>query len=201
MYLSNKKDPAQTVSKIMIVLSDILKRSERKRVLQMIKIREKRRIGLMEEYKKCLDVMSELFAKDFTFNLATAKENCPSVRVVDTFYDNEVFWIVTYAKSNKVKELEVNPNVALCNNLYSFTGKAYNAGHPLDKANKEIRDKLIIVFKNWYFLHNNEDDKNMCYVKFVPESGFFYKDSTGFKVDFLNKEVEKFPFESHIEGI
>lgn len=155
----------------------------------------------MNQYDKSLDVMTELFSKDLPFYLATAKDDNPSVRVVDTYYENEVFWIVTYRQSNKVKEIEGNPNVSLCSNLYSFRGKAYYAGHPLKEENKVIREKLIDVFKNWYFLHNNEKDENMCYVKFIPEKGFFYKDGTGYKINFIDKEVDSFPFESHIEGL
>ncbi len=152
-------------------------------------------------YEECLGVMTGLFGKDFMFSFATVKDNLPSVRVVDTYYDNEAFWIVTYSKSNKVIEIESNANVALCKNLYTFKGKAFNVGHPLDVKNREIREKLIKVFEPWYFLHNNEKDINMCYVKFVPETGFFYKDGTGYKANFMNKEAEKFPFESHIDGM
>lgn len=155
----------------------------------------------MSEYQQCLEIMTNLFSKDFPFNFATAKGNMPAVRVVDTYYDNEAFWIVTYSKSNKVIEIESNPNAALCSNLYSFKGKAFNVGHPLKESNKRIREKLIKVFESWYFIHNDENDENMCYVKFVPESGFFYKDGTGYKVNYVNKEVKKSLFESHIEGV
>lgn len=153
----------------------------------------------MSDYMASLKVLEDLFSKDCTFNMATAKDNVPSVRVVDTYFDSGVFWIVTYANSNKVIELESNPNMALCDNLYSFKGKGYNTGHPLDAQNSEIREKLIKVFEPWYFAHNNEAHKNMCYVKFIPEKGFFFKDGTGYKADFEKKEVEAFPFESHLD--
>ncbi len=153
----------------------------------------------MSMYEQSLEIMKELFSKDFTFSFATAKDNIPSVRVVDTYYDNEAFWIVTYSKSNKVIEIESNPNAALCSDLYSFKGKAFNVGHPLNENNKEIREKLIKAFQPWYFKANNEDDENMCYLKFVPEEGFFYKNGTGYKPNFINKEVKKFPFETHID--
>lgn len=148
----------------------------------------------MNVYEKSIQVLTELFSKDCTFSLATVKEDMPAVRVVDTYYENGVFWIVTYAKSNKVNEITANPKVALCNNFYSFKGKAFNVGHPLDKANQEIREKLIEVFKPWYFAHNNEDDENMCYVKVELENGFFYKDGKGYKVQFTDKNAEEFPF-------
>jgi uncharacterized pyridoxamine 5'-phosphate oxidase family protein len=138
--------------------------------------------------------MEELFAKDYQFALATSKDNIPSLRFIDTFYDNENFYVVTYSKSQKVKEMEKNPSVSLCNKLYRFSGIATNIGHPLKPENRELREKLIKVFEPWYFAHNNEKDENMCYVKIKPASGFFYKDGTGFKVDFLNQKAEEFPF-------
>lgn len=152
----------------------------------------------MEAFEKSLKVMNELFARDYQFALATANNDIPSVRFVDTFYDNGCFYIVTYAKSNKVREIEINKNVSLCNKLYSFKGVAYNQGHPLEPQNREIREKLISAFEPWYFKHNNENDENMCYVKVELTNGFLYKDGTGFKVDFIARDAEEFPFDFDI---
>jgi Uncharacterized stress protein (general stress protein 26) len=148
----------------------------------------------MTTYEKSLKVLKELFAKDYQFALATSKDNIPSVRFIDTFYDNGAFYIVSYAKSQKVKEIEDNPEISMCNKLYRFSGKAYNIGHPLLEVNQEIREKLIKVFEPWYFAHNNESDENMCYVKIELKQGFFYKDGHGYKVDFENEQAEEFPF-------
>lgn len=152
-------------------------------------------------FEKSLEVLSQLFARDFTFVFATVQDNEPSQRVVDTFYDDGVFWIVTYALSNKVKELEKNPHVSLCNTFHIFKGTAYNQGHPLKVGNAAIRQKLVKVFEPWYFAHNNEDDEHMCYVKVIPEAGFFHKDGTGYKVDFIHKTAEAFPFSPEIDMI
>jgi uncharacterized pyridoxamine 5'-phosphate oxidase family protein len=152
----------------------------------------------MDVYKKCLKVMEELFEKDYQFAFATSKDNIPSVRFVDTLYDNESFYIVTYNRSQKVRELELNQNVCLCNKLYSFSGVAHNIGHPSRPENSVIRSKLVKAFEAWYFKHNNEDDENMCYVKVDLIHGFFYKDGIGYKVDFTTQEVTEFPFESDI---
>lgn len=149
----------------------------------------------MTVYENGLNVLEELFAKDYQFALATSKDNIPSVRFVDTFYDNGAFYIVSYAKSQKVKEIEKNSEVSLCNKLYRFTGAAYNIGHPLSEQNRGIREKLIKAFEPWYFAHNNENDESMCYVKIELKQGFFYKDGTGYKADFINKKAEEFPFE------
>lgn len=152
----------------------------------------------MTIFKESLRVLADLFGKDCTFVLATVKDSIPSARVVDTYFDQGVFWIVTYAKSKKVIEIMDNPNVALCNQFHTFQGKATNMGHPLNEDNQEIREKLIQVFAPWYFAHNNENDEYMCYVKIKPETGFFHKDGTGYKVNFQQKNVESFPFTPEI---
>lgn len=149
----------------------------------------------MDNYEKALQTMNELFAKDCQFAMATVKGNTPSVRIVDTFFEDGSFYVVTYSKSQKVQELEENSQVSLCNEFYRFSGNAYNIGHPLLLENTAIREKLIKVFEPWYFAHNNENDENMCYVKIELEEGFFYKDKIGYKVNFKLKEAEQFPFD------
>jgi general stress protein 26 len=148
----------------------------------------------MTIYAKSLKVLEEVFSKDYQFALATSKDNIPSVRFVDTYYDDCAFYIVTYAKSRKVIDIEKNPEISMCNKLYRFNGIARNIGHPLLKENLIIREKLIKVFEPWYFAHNDEDDENMCYVKIELKQGFFYKEGTGYNVDFEKREAKEFPF-------
>lgn len=155
----------------------------------------------MTLYEKSLVILDELFGKDFIFSLATVNEDKPSIRVIDTYYEEGALWGVTYALSNKVMAIEKNPNVALCNMFYSFNGKAFNMGHPLKEENKAIREKLIKVFEPWYFAHNNEADAHMCYIKIELEAGFFHKDGRGYKINFLEQSVEDFPFEPQLVEI
>lgn len=148
----------------------------------------------MSKYENAMAVMEELFSKDCTFALATSNDTRPSVRMIDTYYENGSFYVVTYAGSDKVKDLEVNNKVALCSEGYRFEGSAFVIGHPLAPENSRIRETLIQIFEPWYFKHNNEKDEAMCYVKIDLESGFFYKDGTGYKVDYVNRTAEAFPF-------
>lgn len=153
----------------------------------------------MDAYETAIAVMKELFSRDYQFALATAKDHVPSLRFVDSYFDGSCFYIVTYGQSQKVKEIRENSSVALCGRkLHSFSGKAYDIGHPLKPENAEIREKLIEVFENWYFRHNNEADENMCYVRIEPGSGFFHKNGKGYKVDFVNRTAEEFPFDFDI---
>lgn len=102
----------------------------------------------MGTYEKALQTMNVLFSKDYQFAMATVKDNVPSVRFVDTFYEDGSFYVVTYSNSKKVQELKDNSQLSLCNKLYSFSGNAYNIGHPLLLENREIREKLIKVFEH-----------------------------------------------------
>ena len=154
----------------------------------------------MTNYEESLEVLKSLFAKDCQFALATVSDQTPSIRIVDTFYDEVGFYIVTHAKSRKVVELMHSPNVALCHDLYRFSGTAKNIGHPLNEDNLKIRETLTKVFAPWYFAHNDENDENMCFVKVELKEGFYYKDGKGFKVDFINQVAEVFPFNFDIDA-
>ena len=148
----------------------------------------------MDNYKNAITLMEELFSRDYQFAMATTVNNIPTLRFIDTYFDNGAFYAVTYANTNKVKEIAVNPNVALCSRMgYSFCGKAYNIGHPLLPENSEIRSKLIKAFEAWYFEHNNEDD-DICILKIVPERGFVHEDGIGYNIDFIGKMAKTSPF-------
>ncbi len=93
--------------------------------------------------------MDELFTRDCQFSLATAKDNIPSVRVVDTYYDNQCFYLVTYGTSKKVKELEHNKHISLCNKLYNFSGFAYNIGWIFwRRKQRNFLLNLILLLRN-----------------------------------------------------
>lgn len=148
----------------------------------------------MESYEKALILMDELFGKDCIFALATIREGKPEVRNVDAYYTDGAFWVVTYAASRKAKAVEASHDIEMCRDSFSFTGKAVNAGHPLNEENAEIRKKLIKAFEPWYFKHNDENDTGMCYLKIIPERGFIYGGGMGYKIDFINKTAVEFPF-------
>ncbi len=149
----------------------------------------------MNEYEKAIQVMTEMFGRDYQFALATINGNAPYQRYVDTYFDGECFYVVAYGLSQKVRDIRRNPNVSLCTrNAHSFSGGAEVIGHPKDRHNAAIREKLIDVFEKWYFLHNNEDDDNLCYIRIKPQEGFFHKDGTGYTVDFVNKTAKAVPF-------
>jgi len=149
----------------------------------------------MDTYEKGLRAMEALFGRDYQFALATAANGTPSVRFVDTFYNDGCFYIVSHAGSRKVKEIQANPAVSLCSRkMHAFSGTAENIGHPLKPENAALREGLIEVFKPWYFRHNNEADAGMCYLRVTPETGFVHIGGVGYKMDFMHHTAREFPF-------
>ena len=149
----------------------------------------------MSEFETAIRIMKHLFGRDYQFTLSTAKDNIPSSRMVDTFFDGESFYVVTHRQSRKVTEIENNPNVSLCGRkMHAFSGQAYNIGHPLKPENAAVRSLLIEAFEPWYFKHNDESDENMCFLRISPTAGFFHADGTGYRINFTKRNVNAFPF-------
>ncbi|VEU80587.1 hypothetical protein [Haploplasma axanthum] len=103
-----------------------------------------------------------------TISLSKGKNGkvMPSVRDVDAYYEDGVFYVVTYALSNKMLESKKNENVAFSVNFENISGQgvAENLGWVLDPKNSELRTKLRTVFAAWYDEANNEQDVNFCYL-------------------------------------
>jgi hypothetical protein len=127
-------------------------------------------MSMFEEGFKLLD---EKFGKgkDNIIALATiAREPSangsprPVVRGVDAYYEDGVFYVMTYAKSNKMLQIAINPEVSVSSSTEMFTasGTGENLGWVLDPKNEIIRNKLRRAFAAWYDKANNEQDENCC---------------------------------------
>jgi len=50
-------------------------------------------------------IMNERFSKDNVIALATVDGDIPAVRYVNAYYENGAFYVITYALSNKMKQI------------------------------------------------------------------------------------------------
>ena len=92
---------------------------------------------------------------------ATVEHEMPYVRNVNAYYEDGSFYIITYALSNKIKQIEKNPNVAIAGDWFTAHGKGNNLGYFGKEENRIIAEKLKIVFAEWIDNgHNNFDDEN-----------------------------------------
>lgn len=149
-----------------------------------------------KEFEKLNKKLIRQFGKDRNMALATSFEDVPTIRIVDTYYWNSSFYIVTHESSEKVKQIMKNKYVSLCTNTHEFQGEAIHIGHPLDEKNKEIRALLTDAFSNWYFAHNDESDPKMCYVQVKLNTASTHFNKIGYEVDFNTQAVTRFPLEA-----
>jgi len=124
-------------------------------------------------YEEGLQLIEEKFGngKDNVISLATIAlepnpqgKPRPVVRSVDAYYEEGTFYVVTNAKSNKMKQIALNSEVSIagCFEMFTANGVGENLGWVLDPKNVEIRTKLRTAFAEWYDMANNEKDENCC---------------------------------------
>ncbi len=100
--------------------------------------------------KETAEIMDERFGCDTLLSVATVEEGRPFVRIVNSYYEDGAFYVVTYAKSNKMRQIAKNPAVAICGEWFTAHGTGENLGHVRAKENEEIMSKLRTVFAEWY---------------------------------------------------
>lgn len=104
-------------------------------------------------------IMLSRFDKDSLISLATAVDGIPSVRTVDAFYEDGSFYVLTYADSGKMKQIEQNPTVAISGEWFTAHGTGENLGWFGAAENTRLAAKMRQVFAEWINNgHNNFDD-------------------------------------------
>lgn len=151
---------------------------------------------MTKQFERANKILAREFGKNRKMYLATSFDEVPSVRIVNTFYWNRSFYIVTHETSEIVQQIIKNKNVSICATAsnHKFQGEAINIGHPLKEENKEIRDILTNAFSSGYFEQYDESDPKICYVQVKVNEAFTYANKIGYKVDFRTDEVRSFPF-------
>ena len=71
---------------------------------------------------KTKEIMKERFGKDQIIAIATVQDGKPYVRNVDGYYEDGAFYVITYALSNKMKQIEENPHVAISGDWFTAHG-------------------------------------------------------------------------------
>ena len=135
--------------------------------------------------KEAEKIMMERFGKDSIISLATASENIPYVRSVNAFYQDRAFYVLTYGKSNKIKQIAVNPNVAISGDWFTAHGKGVNLGYFGKPENKAVANRMREVFAEWIDNgHNNFEDVNTCILKIELTKGVLFSHGTKYEIDF-----------------
>ena len=132
-----------------------------------------------------LSILNERFHKDSLVSLATSVNNQPYVRTVDAFFEEDSFYVITYALSDKMKQIEVNPRIGLSGEWFSAKGIGENLGYFHKKENREIAKKLQVAFSCWIDnVHNNFQDENTIILKIKLTEGILFSHGKRFDIDF-----------------
>lgn len=127
----------------------------------------------MSDFAEGYRLLEEKFGKgrDNVISLATiAREPNgdgsprPVVRGVNAYYEDGVFYVTTHEKSNKMRQIGVNPavSIASCEEMFTACGVGENLGWVLEAKNAELRTKLRAAFAPWYDSANKEEDRHCC---------------------------------------
>jgi len=156
----------------------------------------------MNKYEEGMAILEEKFGnnKDNVISLATIALEAtadgkprPVVRDVDAYYEDGVFYVITYAKSAKMRQIAQNNEVAIavCFEWFTASGIGENLGWALDPKNAEIRPKMRSAFAKWYDMANNENDENCCYLAIRLTSGIININHHEklYHMDFANKSA------------
>jgi len=131
------------------------------------------------------EILIDRFGKDNIIALATAVDGTPFVRYVNAFYYDRAFYVLTYGLSNKIKQIEKNPIVAIAGDWFNAHGIGVNLGWFGSEENKEMANKIRIIFAEWIDNgHNNFDDVNTCILRIELTQGRLLSHGTCYQIDF-----------------
>lgn len=131
------------------------------------------------------EIMNERFHKDSLIAFATMDGDIPSVRTVNSYYEDGCFYTVTYALSGKIQQISKNPVVAVCGDWFTGHGIGENLGWIRLAGNEVLATKLRNAFASWHDNgHTNEEDPNTVILRIRLTDGVLLHHGTRFDIDF-----------------
>ena len=135
--------------------------------------------------KEAETIMEERFGGDTVIALATSENDLPSVRYVNTFYEDGAFYVLTYALSNKMKQLRTNPSAAIAAEWFTANAVGENLGFFSRKENEEIARKMKVRFREWIDNgHSDLTDENTVILKLRLTNGVLFSHGTRYDLLF-----------------
>lgn len=138
-----------------------------------------------EKMSKAIQIMDERFGHDTLISVATIEGSIPSVRIVNSLYENGSFYTITHALSNKMKQIHTNSAVAICGEWFTAHGVGENLGYVCDERNTVIAEKLRKAFAEWYSNgHTDESDPNTIILRIRLTDAILLSHGTRYDIDF-----------------
>lgn len=125
------------------------------------------------------NIMRERFGKDSLIALATVIAGTPYARTVNAFYDRGAFFILTDARSNKIRQLADNPCAAIAGDWFTGHAKAQCLGALAAPENRAVSEKMRAVFSSWIDNgHSNPEDPNTVILRLELTDGVLFSHGT-----------------------
>lgn len=144
-------------------------------------------------YEECVKLMFEKLGNYKIMALASSVNDYVMVRNVSCLFYDEKVYFKTDKNFRKTKQLEQNPNVALCWSGVQIEGVALNKGLVVEEKDRKFEKLYKEYLWGSYNKYSHEDSEILIEVtpKFVEiwdtsEENFAYQ----IFIDFVKKEVE-----------
>lgn len=132
--------------------------------------------------QKAEQIMAERFGKDTVVALATAEGGIPFVRYINAYYEDGAFYLITHARSNKMRQIEGNPAVAIAGEWFTGHGTGRSLGYFGREENSAIAQKLKKAFAAWIENgHNDFSDQNTIILCIVLTDGLLLSHGTRYE--------------------
>lgn len=130
-------------------------------------------------------LMEERFGHDSLISLATVDGTSPAVRTVNSYYEGGSFYVVTWALSNKMQQIQKNPAVAICGDWFTAQGIGENLGWVQKPEHAALMSRIRTAFESWYDNgHTNEADPNTVLLRIRLTDGVLFSNGTRYEIDF-----------------
>ena len=128
-------------------------------------------------------IITERFGKDTVIALATTENGKPCVRYVNAYYENGAFYIITHALSNKMRQINTDPVVAVAGEWFTAHGKGVSLGCFVKEENRAIAEKLRKVFAGWIDNgHTDLYDQNTIILRVEITDGILLSHGTRYEL-------------------
>lgn len=130
-------------------------------------------------------LLTERFGKDSLIALATESGGTPYVRVVNAYYEDGAFYVITHALSNKMQQLAQNPAAAIAGEWFTAHGTGVNLGYIGKEENLRIAGRLKEAFASWLGNgHVDLRDENTVLLCIRLETGVLFSHGTRYDIEF-----------------
>ena len=142
----------------------------------------------MNQYDEAIKILAGRFSGDHLISVATVEGTRPYVRTVNAYYEEGAFYIVTYTLSNKMKQIENMPEVAVCGEWFTAHGIGEKLGYVRNECNDEIMARIRNALSEWYGNGQvDENDGHTSLLRIRLTDGVLFHEGTRYVLEFKNQ--------------